>query len=269
MNTLTPFRKVDLSIIAPAQNEEENIAGLAGEVYESLRSSGFAFELLLVDDGSEDGTLKRMKEQARRFPWIRVVRVARQRNGSPSGKTAALSAGIAQAEGQWIAFMDADRQNDPGDLPRMLEVLVESGSGLVQGNRSADRRDNWIRRVSSWVGWVFCRTILKSPIRDAGCGFSVMTREVARSLPLQYSGMHRFSAFYAGMLGYKVKEASVRHRPRVAGHSKYGIWNRALPGLIDLFAVVWMRRRYRKAQCEAMEAEENEAVALEKTSARK
>lgn len=232
-----------LSIIAPAHNEETNIACVADEVSQALTSSGLSFEFILVDDASNDSTQHRMVEQSARFPWIRVVSLERGIDGRHPGKSAALLAGICEAAGQWIAFMDADRQNNPHDLPAMLKRAFESGSDMVQGNRASSRRDNWIRRASSRVGRMFCKTVLGSQITDAGCGFAVMRREVARALPLQFCGMHRFTAFYAGMIGYKVIEAEVHHRPRVAGRSKYGIWNRAIPGLVDLFAVAWMKRR--------------------------
>jgi dolichol-phosphate mannosyltransferase len=148
--------------------------------------------------------------------------------------------------------MDADRQNDPGDIPAMLELLRTSECSMVQGNRRAGRRDHWVRRASSWIAWGVKRAIIGDRTRDSGCGFAVMTRELALSFPLQFSGMHRFLPFHTGLLGLKAIEAPVNHRPRIAGQAKYGIWNRALPGLIDLLAVLWMRNRIRTVRFKAM-----------------
>jgi dolichol-phosphate mannosyltransferase len=245
-------RRVDLSIIAPAQNEEENISVLVGEVSTALGPSGFSFELIIVDDGSTDQTAIRMAEEAGIFPWLHPLRLARRPNGASVGKTAALHAGVRQATGRWIAFMDADLQNDPRDLPKMLEVLRASGAALIQGNRCARRRDNWVRRVSSRIAWDCKWAVIRDQTQDSGCGFTVMTRELALQLPLQFSGMHRFLPFYTRLLGLKPVETPVNHRFRLAGRAKYGIWNRALPGLIDLLAVLWMRHRIRTVEFKPM-----------------
>ena len=146
-------------------------------------------------------------------------------------------------------LLDADGQNDPADIPPMLERLAESGADMVQGDRSAARRDSLVRRVSSWVGRVFRRGLLGDTIRDTGCSLRVMRREVALALPLEFRGMHRFIPLMARHVGYRVVEMPVHHRPRAAGQTKYGIRNRAIPGLIDCFAVRWMRKRRRPVTC--------------------
>jgi len=150
--------------------------------------------------------------------------------------------------------MDADRQNDPSDLPRFLQAMRDSGADMVQGDRSANRRDTFVRRRTSGVGRLFRKMMLGDTIRDTGCSLRVFKREVGLALPLQYKGMHRFVPYYARLMGYAVIEVEAHHRPRTAGEAKYGIWNRALPGLRDLFAVRWMRSRLRPVRCEAVDA---------------
>ncbi len=236
---------IELSIVAPAHNEEDNIAGLAEDVAAAMQSAHVAFEMIIVDDGSTDGTGERIRQAMSRYPWLRGVRLLGTPPNRGSGQSAAFHAGIRRAQGEWIALIDADRQNDPADIPALMAALGREGADLVQGDRSANRRDTIVKRVSSWVGRTFRRVLLGDPIRDTGCSLRVFKREVGLRLPLQYRGMHRFIPYYAKLLGYRVIEVPVRHRPRAAGRTKYGIWNRALPGLHDLFAARWMSERLR------------------------
>jgi dolichol-phosphate mannosyltransferase len=132
----------------------------------------------------------------------------------------------------------------------MLKRLEAEDADMVQGDRSADRRDTVVRRASSWVGRFFRRSLLGDTIRDTGCSLRVMKREVALALPLEFRGVHRFIPFTARQLGYRVVEMPVHHRPRTAGRTKYGILNRAIPGLVDCFAMRWMRSRRRGVRYE-------------------
>lgn len=245
---------VELSIIAPAHNEQENIAGLVEDVDKAMADSGLRFELIVVDDGSTDQTRQRLIEQMADRPWLRVFAMTDTPPGRGNGQSAAFFAGLRQARGPLIALMDADRQNDPADLPPMVQRLREAQVDMVQGDRSHARQDNFIRRQSSAIGRAFRRMVLGDTIRDTGCSLRVFRHEPALALPLQYKGMHRFIPVYFRMTGYRVIEMPVNHRPRAAGEAKYGIWNRALPGLIDLLAVRWMRSRLRPARCRAIEA---------------
>jgi dolichol-phosphate mannosyltransferase len=241
---------VKLSLLAPALDEVDNVDGLVSDVAGAIEPTGWAFELIVVDDGSTDGTVGRLTELCQTTPWLRVCRMAESELGPGLGPSAVIGAGLRQARGTLVATLDADRQNDPNEIPRMVEAMEREGADFVQGDRSANRRDNFIRRRSSEVGRAFRRTLLGDNIRDSACALRVMRRDVALQIPFQFKGIHRFMAFYAGMIGGKVIEVPVNHRPRVAGQAKFGIWNRALPGLIDLFAVRWMRSRYRPARCE-------------------
>ncbi len=152
--------------------------------------------------------------------------------------------GFRQANGAHLATLDADRQNDPGDLVKMLALIQSGQADMVQGDRSAHRRDNWIRRKSSWVGRKTRGLLLSDPVRDTACAARLMKRELGLQLPLHFRGMHRFTAAYLSMLGAKVAQMPVNHRPRVAGKAKFGVWNRAIPGLRDCLSVRWMKQRY-------------------------
>jgi len=184
-------------------------------------------------------------------PDVKVRRFAASFAGNPcftaDPLAAAFHAGFRACRGELIAVLDADLQNDPAEIPMMVERLRATNAGLVQGDRSHARKDNMVRRVGSWVGRSVRRWLLGDVIRDTGCSLRVMKKELALKLPLEFRGMHRFIPITAKHLGYKVEEVRVTHRPRVAGETKYGfgIVQRALPGLIDLFAVRYMRTRRR------------------------
>ena len=240
---------VRLSVIAPAHDEQDNIRPLVDELGEALGGLPGGFEAIIVDDGSNDETRQRLVEAASRHPWLRVLAMEDTPPGRGNGQSAAFLAGIGSARGELIALLDADLQNDPGDLPDMIRLLDERGADFVQGDRSTNRRDTLVRRCSSWVGRFFRRLILADTIRDTGCSLRVMKREIAERLPLEFRGMHRFIPVTARQMGYTVIETPVRHRPRVAGEAKYGVWNRAIPGLVDCFAVRWMKARRRPTGC--------------------
>ncbi|MEE2680936.1 MAG: glycosyltransferase family 2 protein [Planctomycetota bacterium] len=245
---------VRLTVIAPAHDEEANITPLVEQLEDALHELPGGFEAIIVDDGSNDATRERLVDAATTRSWLRILAMSDTPPGRGNGQSAAFQAGIARARGELIALLDADLQNDPADLPEMVRLLDERGADFVQGDRSANRRDTIVRRASSWVGRFFRRLILADTIRDTGCSLRVMKREIAERLPLEFKGMHRFIPVTARQLGYTVIETPVRHRPRVAGEAKYGIWNRALPGLIDCFAVRWMRARRRPTDCSEVDA---------------
>jgi glycosyltransferase involved in cell wall biosynthesis len=241
---------MDLSLIAPAHNEQDNIAALVADVSAALADSSIRFELIVIDDGSTDSTRARLVEQLASHPFLRVFAMTATPPGKGNGQSAAFHAGVRQAAAPLIALLDADLQNDPADLPAMFKKLHDENADMVQGDRSHARRDTLVRRASSWVGRTFRRTVLGDTIRDTGCSLRIFRKEIALALPLQYKGLHRFIPVYARMLGYKVVEHPVHHRPRTAGSAKYGVWNRALPGFIDLLAVRWMRSRLRPVDCQ-------------------
>lgn len=230
---------VELSIVVPALNEEDNVAPLVEQVKSAVIGAGIAGELIVVDDGSTDQTPERLRQLAAAHPWLRVLRRDRAQ-----GQSAAMYAGIQAARGRFIATLDADLQNDPADLPRMLELVRKGDADMAQGLR-ARRQDTLVRKVTSWVGRTSRQLALGDTIRDTGCTTRVVRADIARRFPLQFKGMHRFMPVYAKMLGARVVEVPVNHRPRVAGVAKYGILNRGMSGFFDLLAMRWMTKRYR------------------------
>jgi dolichol-phosphate mannosyltransferase len=231
-----------LSIVVPALDEQDNVGPLVEQVRQAVVERGIDAELIIVDDGSTDDTPKRLADLCAQHPWLRVLR-----RDKAMGQSAAMHAGIAAARGVYIGMLDADLQNDPADLPDMLDILVRGDADMVQGDRSANRNDAPIRRVGSWVGRTARRLLLHDNIRDTGCTARVVRADIAKQFPLQYRGMHRFLPAYANMLGARVVERPVNHRARHSGEAKYGlgILSRGPAGLIDCFAVRWMTKRYR------------------------
>jgi len=238
---------IELSVVAPAHNEEANVRPLVEEIDRALANLGIGYEIVLVDDGSIDRTREVIRDAMRTRPHLRCIAMLSTPPGKGNGQSAAFHAGFRACRGRLIAVLDADLQNDPADIPSMLQLLRRENADMVQGDRSHARKDNFIRRLGSRVGRFFRRAMLGDTIRDTGCSLRVLKREYAVRLPLEFRGMHRFIPVTVRHLGGKVVEMPVQHRPRVAGETKYGlgILPRALPGLIDLFAVRYMRNRRR------------------------
>lgn len=242
----SPDQPIELSVVAPAHNEEENIDGLVKQVEAAILPLGIAFEMVVADDGSTDRTRARVLELMAERPWLRCVGMLKTPPGKGNGQSAAFHAAFRACRGRLIAVMDADLQNDPADLPAMLDMLRRENADMVQGDRSHARQDTFIRRFGSIVGRLFRRMLLGDTIRDTGCSLRVMKREYAVKLPLEFRGMHRFIPVGVRDLGGKVVEMRVNHRERAAGTTKYGAGlKRAIPGLIDCLAVRYMRNRRR------------------------
>jgi len=241
---------VDISVMAPAHNEQDNVIPLAEAVEKAVAPLGRPWEMVIIDDGSTDATAARLAEACERFAFLRVFRVTNAPPGKGLGLTAAFYAGLRRCDGRIVCTLDADLQNDPADLPAMIDRLESKNLDLVQGDRSANRHDNFVRRLSSNTGRAFRGWVLGDKVRDTACSLRVMRREVALDIPFEFKGMHRFVPFYAKMRGFKVESFPCRHHPRVAGEAKFGVWNRAIPGLIDLFAVRWMASRHRRPEVE-------------------
>lgn len=256
---------IALSVVAPAHNEQDNVRPLVGEIVAALDGLELPYEIIIVDDGSTDRTRQILAELLGEYHQLRVISMAHTPPGRGNGQSAAFHAGFREARGELIALLDADLQNDPADIPAMLRRMQETGADVVQGDRSAARQDKLIRRVSSWVGRFFRRRLLGDTIQDTGCSLRILRRVVALDLPLQFRGMHRFIPVTARQLGYTVVEMPVKHRPRISGEPKYGIWNRAFCGIPDCLAVRWMRNRRRPVEYEAIEARPRPAAPVNRT----
>lgn len=232
-STATP----EISIVAPARDEEPNLAPFVGEVERVVLGAGVDAELLVVDDGSTDGSVPLLERLAIDRPWLVPLRL-----DAPLGKSAALRAGVLASRGRFVATLDADLQNDPADLVRLLPLLRSGEAEMVQGTRQR-RKDSPAYRAASAVGRLARRLLLRDPTRDTGCATRLMTAELARQLPLDLRGLHRFLPLVARRLGARVVEAPVGHRPRLHGRSHYGLLDRALPGLADCLGVRWYLSR--------------------------
>ena len=224
----------ELSIIVPVFNEAENILPLAREIAAILAAGAQKYELVFVDDCSTDKTWENIRAANQEDPRVRGLRLARN-----SGQSAALWTGIQATGGPVIATLDGDLQNDPAELPRMLAEL--SRCDFVCGMR-VERQDNFVRRASSRVARWARKTVLGADFRDTGCALRVFKRATVAGL-FGFNGLHRFLPVLVQNGGFSTKEIPVRHRPRVAGVSKYGVWNRLGRGIVDLFAIAWYQRR--------------------------
>jgi len=229
---------VDLSIVVPVKNETENLAPLIGEIAAVLRDRE-RFEIIYVDDGSDDATFDRLVALRGDYPELRVLR-----HDVCCGQSAAIATGIRAAEGLIIATLDGDGQNDPADIPELLAKFRQSSDTertMVAGHR-AKRRDTAVRRLSSRLANGIRARLLDDNTPDTGCGLKVFPRQAFLDMP-RFDHMHRFLPALMIRLGGQVLTVAVNHRPRERGTSKYGVWNRLWVGIVDLMGVMWLRRR--------------------------
>lgn len=223
-----------LSLVIPAYNEQENVEALLARVEVALSQTGRPFEVIIVDDGSTDRTPQLLQEGMSRLPWLRVLRMAR--NG---GQSAAFEAGFEAARGDVIATIDADLQNDPEEIPRLLPML--DGYDMVTGWRK-ERQDTPFRRWQSRQANRIRNWISQESVQDSASSLKLYKAHAIKGLKL-FNGAHRFFPTLVKMRGHTVREEPVKHSPRFAGTAKYGFGNRALRAFIDLLGVRWMKTR--------------------------
>ena len=207
-----------LSLVIPAYNEQETIAALLDRVGSALPAIGQPFEVILVDDGSTDSTPQLLQSAMQDRPWLRVLRL-----GKNSGQSAAIDAGFKAARGDIIATIDADLQNDPEEIPRLLTML--DGYDMITGWRR-DRHDTGMRRIQSKIANRIRNWLSDETIQDSASSLKIYRRHCVEGLYL-YNGMHRFLPTLVKMRGYTVAEIPVKHSPRFAGTAKYGLRNLA------------------------------------------
>ncbi|MBD3867155.1 MAG: glycosyltransferase family 2 protein [Acidobacteria bacterium] len=233
--TTEPVEHPDgISIVVPVFNERDNLEPLVREIEAAVSGLGRWYEIILVNDGSTDGSREIIRKLQGERPTVRGLHFR-----ANAGQTAALDAGFQAAAGGIIITLDADLQNDPADIPALLEALASHTAAV--GYRAV-RNDNWLRKVSSVIANGIRNGVSGDRIRDTGCSLKVFRAGPLRRIPL-YKGMHRFLPTLLRMDGGTVVELPVSHRPRLSGDSKYGIRNRALGALVDLLAVRWMKKR--------------------------
>ena len=229
-----------VSVIVPVRNEADNIAPLVGEIAGAL-AGNWAFEVVYVNDGSSDGTDAELRRLMAIHPWLRRVR-----HRQSCGQSAAVRSGVAAARGALIATIDGDRQNDPAFIPALLRAL-EAGSprvALIAGQR-VGRKASGFKKFQSRVATAVRGAVLRDGTRDTGCGLKAFRRDVFLRLPY-FDGLHRFLPALVKREGFDIGYVDVVDRPRGAGVSNYGMWDRLWVGILDLAGVWWLIRRRKR-----------------------
>ena len=237
----------DLSVVIPVYNEEDNLEPLLAELEGVLDALARPFEVLCIDDRSTDSSLEVLRRLRERFAFLRIVE-----HTVNCGESAAQATGFRHARGDIIITMDADQQNDPADIARLLERL-DGDTAAVCGIRRT-REDDLVKRLSSRIANAFRNTITGDCIGDAGCTFRALRHDALGEIPV-FNGMHRFLPTMLRFQGFKVEEILVNHRPRTRGVSKYGVSNRMWRGIRDCFAMRWYRARVAPGRRTAVDGE--------------
>lgn len=223
---------MDLSVVIPVFDEEDNVRPLYEELKQALDPMQGSYEIIFVDDGSKDGSYDLLKQIQAQDAQVRLVRFRRN-----FGQTAAMAAGFQYSEGDVVVTMDGDRQNDPADIPRLMEKIDE-GFDMVCGWRY-DRKDKvWSRKVPSFLANKLISHTTDVNLHDYGCTLKAIRSEVAKELTL-YGELHRFIPAVASRMGVSIAEMKVNHRPRVSGKTKYGI-SRTFRVILDLVTVKFL-----------------------------
>lgn len=228
-----------ISVIIPVHNEQDNIVSLLKEIEKASETCPIS-EVIYIDDASTDKTFSILEDQAQNFAFLRVLR-----HSVRSGQSAAFMAGARAAGNEILVFMDGDGQNDPADITKLLfayNTAAKSNSRVMVAGQRQKRHDNAVRRISSRLANKIRSGLLKDGTRDTGCSLKMINRENYLHLPF-FNHMHRFLPALLIRDHVRIIHVDVSHRPRHAGHSKYGFWNRLWVGILDLFGVKWLMMR--------------------------
>ena len=244
---MTDSESVNITIIAPAYNEVDNVTPLVERIAAVFTPLNIPFEALIVDDASTDGTREKLLDLTRKYPWLRVVSLKKN-----SGQTAAMDAGFRHARGRVWGTVDADMQNDPGEIPRLMAMLGPDVD-MVNGWRQK-RSDNILRLVQTKIANGIRNKLSGENIQDSACSLKVYKRECLQGLTL-YKGMHRFFPTLVKMRGFKVIEVPVSHFPRAYGVTKYKFGSRVIRAFVDLLAVRWMKKRLLRYEAVELKAD--------------
>lgn len=242
-DTVPGSLEVEISVVVPVMNEEDNVRPLAEEIVAGM--AGEAFELLFVDDCSADRTVQVLQELAREIPQLRPLK-----HDTNCGQSSAVRTGVLHAKGGIVGVLDGDGQNDPADFPALLKALRDPSAPdnlMMVGGERQKRKDTPWKRFASKAGNGIRRKMLRDKGRDAGCGIKVFHREAFLRLPY-FDHMHRYMAALMLREGFEVHFVPVNHRPRTAGSSKYGVLDRLWVSISDVMGVMWLRRRARLPQ---------------------
>ncbi len=225
-----------LSVVVPVHNEIDNVANLISEIDAAL-SGVCAFEMVFVNDASKDGTLTVLQDLLSKYATLRVYSHVKQ-----SGQSTAVRTGVGFARADWVVTLDGDGQNNPADIPKLLTERDNYGQAACFAGWRKDRRDTWLKRASSKVANAVRSRLLRDATPDSGCGIKLFPRAAFLNLPY-FDHMHRFLPALFARSGLPTKSVVVSHRARIAGVSKYGLWNRLWVGIVDIIGVAWLQRR--------------------------
>lgn len=241
LRELTPMvvMSVTYSVVIPLKNEEENIQELIDEIIPVMQQLKAPWEIICIDDGSTDQTLKRLQDLSRQHAELRILTFDRN-----YGQSSAFDAGFKASRGDFVITLDGDRQNDPRDIPKLVSLLDEAD--LVCGRRLR-RRDPMAKRITSLLANAVRSRLCKDGVQDTGCSLKAYRRSCLSKIKM-FHGMHRFLPALFIIEGFRVKEVDVNHRERVKGKTKYNFFNRSFNTIADLLAVRWMYKRHLKYQ---------------------
>jgi len=225
---------IQYSVVIPLKDEANNIAELIAEIEPVMNGLNTAWELLCIDDGSEDGTDQLLQKLQQEKPFLRVITFDRN-----YGQSSAFDAGFRASRGAFVITLDGDRQNDPQDIPKLLQNVEHFD--LVCGQRKK-RKDPFFKRIISKVANFIRSRVCKDGMTDTGCSLKVYRRKCLEEIEL-FDGMHRFLPALFAMRGFKIAQIPVNHRERTKGKTKYNLFNRSFNTIVDMWAVAWMRRR--------------------------
>ncbi len=245
-----------LSVVVPVHNELDNVANLISEIVATL-SGVCTFEMVFVNDASKDGTLAVLTTLLTQHLNLRVYSHIKQ-----SGQSTAVRTGVMRASADWVVTLDGDGQNNPADIPKLLNERDHYGLDACFAGWRKDRRDTWLKRVSSRVANAVRSRLLRDATPDSGCGIKLFPRRAFLELPY-FDHMHRFLPALFARSGLPTKSVVVTHRARVAGVSKYGLWNRLWVGIVDIIGVAWLQRRAKLTAVSAVVATSLNASSLE------
>lgn len=222
------------SLVIPLKNEEDNIRTLIEEIEAIMTQLGEPWELICIDDGSTDHTLKYLKELCKIKSYLRVLVFSKN-----FGQSSGFDAGFKAARGKFIITLDGDCQNDPADIPKLIKEI--SDCDLVSGQRLR-RQDPWTKKIISFLANRIRGRLCGDGVKDTGCSLKIYRADCLKQIKM-YQGMHRFIPALFKIEGFRIKEIPVNHRQRMKGKTKYNFFNRSFNTIADLFAVRWMKKR--------------------------